>query len=195
MASQIDIVNMALTRLGAPPISALTEDTELADIVEANYFGVLDALLCEHDWSFAKKKLQLARLAVAPVNEWSYAYQLPSDRIGPPLNLYDSTGTGIRPAEDYEVFGGDQVHTDYETVVCEYPFRPDESLLPAMFVQALADRLAHKLALSITDDPGIHSVRLDEAERSLRRAKSRDDRMDAPKRLVSRVLLDARWSG
>lgn len=194
MPGRIDIVNMALTRLGEKPIAALTEDTELADIVEANYEGVLDSLLCEHDWSFAKKKVQLARLAVAPVNEWAYAYQLPADRIGPPLNIYDSTGTGIRPAGDYEVFGGDQVHTDYETVVAEYPFRPDESLLPPMFVQALADRLAHKLALSITDDSGIHQIRLDEAERSMRRAKSRDDRMDAPKRMASRALLDARWS-
>lgn len=195
MPGRVDIVNMALTRLGERQIAALTEDTELADLCEVNYLPVLDELLCSHDWSFASRKATLARLAAAPANEWSYAYQLPADRIGPPLRLFDSAGTGIDPISDYETVGGDQIHTDAEAVVAEYPFRPDESMFPGYFVSAFADKLAEVLAMPITHSEAVLRARAELAARSISQAKSRDDRLDRPRRFVNDALTRARRTG
>lgn len=100
------------------------------------------------------KKALLARLATAPVNEWKYAYQLPSDRIGAPFALFNSSAVGASPVKHYEVFA-DKVYTNEVTVYVDYPFKPVEPDFPGYFVEFLVLAVAAHLALPITDQMGM----------------------------------------
>jgi len=101
-------------------------------------------------WRFAMKKVQLAQLTTAPINEWKYAYQLPSDRIGAPFALFNSSAIGAQPIKYYEVFG-DQVFTDEVRLYCDYPFKPIEQAFPSYFTEFMVLAVAANIALPITD--------------------------------------------
>ena len=59
MATQVDICNLALRRLGAQTISSITEGTKNADHCSAFWEYVLDEVLEDYPWNFAKKHRRL----------------------------------------------------------------------------------------------------------------------------------------
>jgi hypothetical protein len=78
MASQVEIVNLALTLVGKKRCSSLLETTEEVGVVNAVYNLELDAMLSEHAWDFACQTITLA-LTADTYTEWDYAYAYPSD--------------------------------------------------------------------------------------------------------------------
>lgn len=77
--SEVAICNLALQRLGARPISSLTEDSPNARECNRAYAPARDAELRAHPWNFARTRTQLPALAEAPLFEYAYQYQLPVD--------------------------------------------------------------------------------------------------------------------
>ena len=77
--SAIQISSNALILLGHPPISSFEEPGAGAqgasNLYEQSYLNMLTV----HRWRFATKKAQLSRLTEAPMNGYSYQFQLPSD--------------------------------------------------------------------------------------------------------------------
>jgi len=59
MASQVDICNLELRRIGAAEIAAIDEGTKNADHCNAFWTYVLDEVLEDYSWNFAKKKRTL----------------------------------------------------------------------------------------------------------------------------------------
>ena len=57
MASEVDICNRALSKLGAARITSLTEDSVNARACNAMYESVRDAELRAHPWNFAMKRV------------------------------------------------------------------------------------------------------------------------------------------
>jgi len=82
MASQIEIINGALIRLGQAPIVSLTEDSKEAVYAKQLMDTEFAELLAEADWHCAYETAQLVKLATKPVG-FRYAYQLPNDCIRP----------------------------------------------------------------------------------------------------------------
>ena len=98
MASQVEIVNMALVQVGGATLSAMTETSEEAIVVNALYSLELDAMLSEHAWNFATRTLVLA-LTADTYTEWDYAYAYPIDclhLLGP---VTESTGAQVEYAD------------------------------------------------------------------------------------------------
>ena len=58
-ANNIAICNMALSKIGARAITALSDETESARALNAVYNEVLDEVLSEHLWTFAQKRAEL----------------------------------------------------------------------------------------------------------------------------------------
>ena len=142
MSSKEDIISNALVRIGVPPISGAGEGGA-AGIVGYNlYDPTVRAILTESRWRFAAAKRQLAQLTATPLNEFSYAYQLPSDL----LLLYR-----VYPFEDYEIFE-DKLFTNAQTVEIDYLLRPIESKWPAYFQLAIEYKLASEFALTVTNN-------------------------------------------
>ena len=60
MASDIGIINGALSKLGEVPILAVTDNTEPGRLANRTYNDIRDALLREFPWNFAIKRASLA---------------------------------------------------------------------------------------------------------------------------------------
>jgi hypothetical protein len=150
MASKFDICSSALMELGEDTISSFTANTAPSKICGQLYPEYIKYLLSLHPWKFILKKVQLARLTTAPTNEWTYAYQLPSDLLLMRA-LYNSSNTSVLPQTNYEIFQ-DEVYTDETTVYIDYQYQPDESEFPSFFLEFAIAAMAAKLAMPITDD-------------------------------------------
>ena len=148
--TDLTICSDALLLLGAAPISSFNEGTDEANTCDRLYPDVKNSTLQMYPWAFSFKKVQLARTVDTPVNEWKYEYQLPSDRIGPPRAVFDSTSVGARPFQKWERYG-DKILTSAETIVIDYQFSVSEANMPAWFVQLMKYQMAWHLAEPITD--------------------------------------------
>ena len=163
MAAKIEIISNAMILIGANPISDLSEGTEglvASSLYENSYTG----LLASHSWRFATKKAQLARLTAAPLNEFKYQFQLPSDLIVV-FKVQDGT--------DYEIYG-DKLYSDQEEVYIDYRYRVSETILPDYYALTLQFLLAAQFAIPITDNSQRAQVYQGLYEDQLKRAKNID---------------------
>jgi hypothetical protein len=142
MATAIEICSNAFVRLGAPPISSFTEGGAQGIAAANLYEPTLRAMLTDHRWRFAAAKRKLARLAAAPLNDWSYAFQLPADL----LMLYR-----VIPSSEYQVYE-DKIFSNVTEMDIDYLMRPNEGLFPAYFQLALEYKLASEFALIVTSN-------------------------------------------
>lgn len=98
MASQVQIANRALTKLGQARVISLGDDVKTASTINSMYDAVLEAELRSHVWNFAKAREVLPALAAKPAFDFERQYQLPADclrilRVGDtvihPRRVYD----------------------------------------------------------------------------------------------------------
>lgn len=151
MASEIDIVNLALSRLGDDATVASLYPPEGSAQAEhaARFYPVArDTLLEMYHWNFATKRAALAELAVTPP-AWSYAYALPADCMVV-LNVIPSEARD-QDAQQYRresLANGQQVIvTDQPVASIRYQARvTDTTKFSPLFVDALAWLLASYLA-------------------------------------------------
>lgn len=80
IASEEDLVNVALARIGAKSISDLDNDTT-AEAVEARrvYYNLRDRLMRAHPWNFLTKRAALSDSGADPVFGWDEGFALPND--------------------------------------------------------------------------------------------------------------------
>ena len=146
----LTVCSDALLLLGARPISSFNEGTDEANLCDRLYPSVKKSTLQAYPWSFSFKKVQLARTINTPVNEYKYEYQLPSDRVGTIRRAFTSTSVRAGTFNAWTV-QGDKLLTNEETIVVDYQFLPEESAMPAYFVQLLNYMMAWHLADPVTD--------------------------------------------
>jgi hypothetical protein len=151
MASEVEIANRALSRVGATRITSLTENSVNARAVNAVYAPLRDAELRAHRWSFAIKRAQLAADATAPAFGPAYAYPLPSDflKLLPPDPNQHLNDMDWR-IEHHE--GASCVMTDYAAPLnIRYIHRvTDPNKMDPLFREALAMRMARELCEPLT---------------------------------------------
>lgn len=160
MAQKIEIISNAMVLIGASPISSINEGTE-GIVGEALYENTYRALIANHSWRFATKQKQLSRLTTAPLQDFKYKYQIPSDCVVVVRTIDNS---------DYEIYA-DNIYSDNESLFIEYRYRVDETLLPAHYVLALQFLLAAQFAIPITDNSQRAAVYEALYEKQLARAK------------------------
>lgn len=148
--TNIAICSRALTLLGESAISSFSDGTDASSTCSRLYETVKTALLTMYPWKFATKKVQLARLNTTPVNEWTYAYQLPGDMLAMDA-LFNTDAVGAQPLvsgwERYE----DMILTDQTAIYIDYRFDPGESYYPPYFVMLLIYAICMHLAEPITE--------------------------------------------
>jgi len=182
MASDIDIASNALVRIGAAPISSFTEGGASGQAAANLYEPTVRALLTEHRWRFATGKRQLARLVAAPLNEFQYAYQLPSDM----LLLFRTY-----PTSTYEVFE-DKLFTNASSVEIDYLFQPNESQFPAYFQLAVEYKLASEFALIVTSNRSLAETYEFKANEQMKKARFADSQGRPPASIEAFDYLDMR---
>lgn len=77
--SIVGICNIALTSLGANPITNLSDGTQEAVLCESVWDNARRAVLRMHPWNFAVKRTEIAPETAPPTYDYLYSFPLPSD--------------------------------------------------------------------------------------------------------------------
>lgn len=146
MPSEVDLINDALSQIGAAPITALDDGSVAANHAKRFYPSLRDAAIRAHHWNFAMARATLAASATPPPFEFTYAYPLPSDWLK--IVQYN----GKTNTTEYRVEGRD-VLTDDATVQIVYLRRiTNPDVWDALFYQMMSTWLASKFANAIAKD-------------------------------------------
>jgi len=145
MASQVQICNISLGKIGDYYISSMIEGTKQQIYCSIFWDNARDTLLQSYQWNFATERVRLARLADVPVWQYTYKYQLPNDY----LKIWDISVDGdfdSTSSIDYKR-EGNTILTNEETVYIKYTKKiTDTTYFTPLFVRALACDLAILLA-------------------------------------------------
>jgi hypothetical protein len=145
-ATETTVCNQALSKLGARRIIGLDEESPEARACQLSYAETRDEVLRHHRWNFSIRRAELTPLAEAPLYGWEFQYTLPVDC----LRLLDVNGweVGSRP-DAWEVEGRKLLTNESPTKIRYIAQITDCNLFDAIFVEALALKLAAKIALPI----------------------------------------------
>lgn len=160
-ASSIQIVNLALHKLGAGRITALTDAGKPAQVMADIYDLVRQAELRRSIWCFSLKRDSIPALSAAPPWGFAVAYQLPGDF----LRLVQAGDIWAVPAQTNYVNGDNsqwalESSADGTRVLLTDMGAPlkiryvrdvtDETQFDALFNMAFAARLAYEACEEIT---------------------------------------------
>jgi len=186
MASAVDICSSALVLIGANPISSFTEPGAGAKVSAQLYESTLQRYLTDYYWGFATKKQSLNKLSQEPLNQFTYAYQLPTDML---------SIITVRPLQTPYSVVGRFIYSNQSSLDIDYIYRPDDVDLPAYFTKALEYKLASDFALAITNNNSLNQTYEAKAQNEFAHARSIDSRNAPPIPMVSSPFTDARNEG
>ena len=183
MVSTIDVVNVALRRVGATRIVAFTDDLASATIANDLFDEVLDDLLRQHAWNFATKREKLAQLADVPTFEFDHAYTMPAGWIRTVSVHPNSAGAGTMFYREEQLDDKRVILTSADEVYLRYIARvTDANLWPPDFRNAMSMLLARDFAIPLGNSNTMH-VNFDKLSRSaIARARSSDAMGSSPER-------------
>lgn len=147
--TDISVNNGALSLFGGGAIESFDEDSDLAVTCSGLYSVTVNTLMSMYPWRFAVSKRQLVKDAdITPLNEWNYAFALPSNMLAGPWAVF---GDGRELASQlYEIYDA-YLYCDYDTVIIDYTKRVDESYWPWWFIELACLVLASKYAIPVSD--------------------------------------------
>lgn len=164
--TRLQLANLALSELGEPPIIpgvALADDADdnKARVAFLTWPFVVDELLRESTWNFAKTRASLALASPSPLFEWDYSFALPDDYV---TLLAINEQTLGQPGDWWEIESGvlftNSINSG-DTVDVEYIAKPTESNadnfvngMDPLARAALATLWASRMASSIVRDGG-----------------------------------------
>tara|TARA_R110000824_G_scaffold3170_2_gene14798 strand:- start:501 stop:1106 length:606 start_codon:yes stop_codon:yes gene_type:complete len=164
--SVVQIVNNALVKVGANAILSLTEDSEAARAANLIYEQIRDAVLRDHVWNFAKKRIELAQDSDTPAFEFAFQYTLPSECLRV-LRMEDLDMI-------YKIENG-KLLTDENPAKILFIYRvEDVNLFDSMFVEALSARLSAELAVTLAESNSLYQNMMEMYQRKILDARSMD---------------------
>ena len=196
MASKIEIVNLALTHIGAKVLSSLTEVSEGARRVAVVYDFCLDETLRSYDWTFATKFTTLVELDEDAI-EWSFCYTRPNNCMRVRRIINAVTDPAAPPEKFREMMAPTtnvrSIVTNVAGATAEITYRViDPTQYDPAFTMAFSYRLAAEIAKSLTGNDQL-SVQMMNVFRALIAEAGRINAGgDHPKEVSSSPFLDAR---
>jgi len=136
-----DIANLALYRIGADKITALTDDNERARACNEFYTHARDEVLVmtKKGWNCAKRRVQLTAEGTEPTFDYDYQYRLPEDCLRV-LHPSDEGGSNVRV--DWERRGDYLLLNDDECYLVYIYQLTDVTKMSPLLVKAISLQLA-----------------------------------------------------
>ena len=197
MATEVDIANRALSKLGEARIISLEDNNKPARAMKARLSLLRDAELEAYAWRFAVKRTTLAATTEVPAWGYSKVYERPVDDLRP-LSVnggyVDFRAIGVqyedsgfqRRSVPYEIIEG-KIHTDLAAPLeYEYVARiTNTGAFSPLLVEALACRLAVDAAEELTQSSGKRDRAAKEYEVVIKQARRVNAIYNPPRRKPS----------
>jgi len=187
--AKLNIINKALTLIGAEPINTLSDGTTNSDIVDRVYTTALKSILSECQWGFATKRALLTTVATTTIawfysgdNADSIVYSKPSDII----RIFGTNDDDALWRDE-----GDYIIADTSGLGLKYVYyTTDAEKYPASFVEALVDLVAYQACFMIVNSASKAREMFEKYEKvSLPKAKSENAQTG-----VQQYLKDDAWT-
>lgn len=151
----VDIANMALGILVEAPIDSLDDNTKAGRLLNLHYETTRQSELIKQSWAFAVFRVELDHDDDAPTSdEYRYGYAIPEDALRV-LPLTDNgEASGMRVPFKQE---GSLILTNYSgpRIVRYIGNMTDPADWDPLFIEALAARLAMKIAMPLTNKTSV----------------------------------------
>lgn len=154
---KIEIINLALARIGVAAIERLDEPSEAARQAKAFYELTRRAVLSQYHWSFATRRVSLA-LVPTELKDYKFVYRYPMDA----LYVRRVYMMGSRKPWDKKHY---KIISDNEgKLICSrQPFAEveytaditDTTLFDDAFIEAFSWKLAAEIAFTLTGKPDL----------------------------------------
>jgi hypothetical protein len=149
----LSMMSTALVLAGEKPLNSITDPRYGAQVAAALFDMIYENELQMHPWRCTCKKAQFSLINGTPLNEWQYAWQIPTDC----LSMIGFWGMG--PDNLYEIYGGNTLYTNVSSgpsnstpmLIGEYQFKPDPSTLPSYLSLLVTLALAKHFVKPITE--------------------------------------------
>jgi hypothetical protein len=184
--TEVGICNSALIKLGVGTITALTDNTRQAKIMNEQYAKMRDALLYDHPWNFAMKRATVsADDALEPdFDEFLYGAELPADC----LRVWNS----YYADEFYQIENG-VIYSDSEDLDIKYIAKiTDPTMFSPAFCEALALKLAADCCYALTQSNSLKNTYLAEMAAYLPSARGADAQENPPYDFQQDLWLNSR---
>lgn len=192
MATELDVVNAALIRLGEKTIVQLSPpQNKPARIAHATFAEHRDFVLSDHWWKFATERRKLAASATAPAYGALYAYPLPPEV----LTVWEVEG---QDTDDWTIERHLGTRAILTNLIAPLPIIAsvqvvDLSTTSPEFRNALSLYCAYEWAEAITGTTALKQDLLGEYRLKISAARSMDGRQRSPRRSqVKNSWLDVR---
>ncbi len=189
MASDVDIANVGLSKIGGKAITAFAEETVSGRLVNLTYNGLRDAVLRDHFWNFAMRRASLAASTTSPEWGFSNAFDLPSEpnyclRVKNVNNAFD----------DQWKVEGRQIVTDLSAPLqILYIQRvTDSEQFDSLFVETLAQFCAAEWAEKLTSSTTLRTQMTQLYSAKLQQARSMDGQEGTTDDLEASEWINAR---
>tara|TARA_R110000803_G_scaffold52732_2_gene108468 strand:- start:9729 stop:10310 length:582 start_codon:yes stop_codon:yes gene_type:complete len=187
MASEVQICNLALAKVGEEQITSLGEDSKVARLCNLVYEPQRDAVLRAHPWNFAVYRENLALDTTAPAYEYSSRFALPTDF----LRLL---GTNMLDTSEFVIESG-YILCDESSLIAKFIKRvTDANQFDWLFIECLSAKIAAELAIAIADNRALSVDLFNLYKVKLAEARSTDAQEGTPQNLIADTWLNARQS-
>lgn len=144
--TKTDIINKALTYVGAAPVVSIDDTTNSGLVLTRVFEGDLRHLLSECKWNFATKRSNLATSSTT-MSWYDVGEGLVYDRPTDTIRIYGSNPATARWREE-----GNYIISDSSGLGLRYVYYvTDTTLFPAYFLEALIDKLCASIAYAVVN--------------------------------------------
>lgn len=185
MASEVEICNSALIKVGANRIVSLSDDSKEARLCNEQYSKVRDELLRSHPWNFAMKRAELGLLDEEVEFEFTNAFQLPTDC----LRVIKTEDSRIV----YRIEGRKIITDETEFKILYIAQITDPTTFDPMFKETLATRLAVDLSYALSESASLTERLMKSYLTLLKDARSIDGQEGTPEDVEVNEWLDSRF--
>lgn len=170
MTTDTQLANYALAHLGEAEIADISGTDNVSKMCRRFLDDTKREVLRSHRWNCAVKRAKLTQLETGPVHGLDYAYQLPGDL----LRLLEVNGEAWEGSEEFFEIERKALVTDQSAAYIRYVALVGVHEMDPLLAEALALKLAAKLAVPLTAKNDTQGQMLALHERAMRKATSID---------------------
>lgn len=195
-SAEINLINLALARLGQDPIITITPptpDEPSAQQAALHYAKERDSVLRAHWWNSATERAKLSQLSEAPLFGYTAQFQLPSDFIR--LADFNEDGTLTFRLTRFRVEGRKVLTHDTSGNIIYVKRLEDVSQMDEGLKDAIIAKLAAAMCLVLTGDETRKTGLLRDYEAVLSEAQTADATESGQTVLQGSSWVNARFTG